>query len=296
MKRIGIVGSDNSHAIAYSRLINVARVAGDDAAVTTIWGQASERTQEVARIGDIPTIAPSIDAMLPEVDIVFVVDRHGDLHADHVLPFLEAGIPAYVDKPLAISLADCRRILDAADRTGTFVTSFSSLRITPETIALVERAREIGDLRAVQITGPCDFASEYGGPFFYATHTIEIAIAILGDGIASLRAQRIGTSVIVNATWEGDRAVTLTLLEGAHYVFHAAIFGTNGFLSEQIHADDHGYTAIIHRVLEGIATNTRPLNNRQLRLPIAIIHAIEESLAHHGTEVTIAPFLGESGV
>ncbi|MGI8483888.1 MAG: Gfo/Idh/MocA family protein, partial [Thermomicrobiales bacterium] len=192
VKKIGIVGSDNSHAIAYSKLVNGDLLMGGTARVVGIWGQDPARTQEVATAGQIETIVDTPDGLLGNVDVVFVVDRHGDLHASHALPYLEAGIPVYVDKPFAISLTDCRQMLDAAKGSGAFITSMSSLRITPETSALAEQAAEIGDIRAAQFAGPCDFGSEYGGPFFYATHVLEIALRLLGDEIESIRADRIG--------------------------------------------------------------------------------------------------------
>ena len=291
MKKIGIVGSDNSHAIAYSKLINVDLLMGEDARVVGIWGQDPTRTQEVATSGQIETIVDTPDGLLGKADVVFVVDRHGDLHADHALPYLEAGIPVYVDKPFAISLSDCRRMLDAAKKSGAFITSMSSLRITPETTVFAERASNIGDIRAAQFAGPCDFGSEYGGPFFYATHVLEIALRLLGDELKSIRAERVGQTVIVNAVWANDRQATLTYLGDAHYHFYATLFGTDGMVSGEIHANTDGYAEIVKQVLAAIDANTRPLSDRQLLLPIAAVHAIQASLAADGKAITIADIL-----
>lgn len=291
MRRIGIVGSDNSHAIAYSRLINRERIAGDAVSVGAIWGQDAERTAEVAELGSIPRIVPQVRDLIGEVDLVFVVDRHGDLHAEHALPFLEAGIPTYVDKPLAISLDDCRRMIATAERTGAFLSSMSSLRITPETDALARRLPALGQIRAVQLAGPADPASIYGGLIFYATHTVEVALRLLGDDLQEIRAHRVGPTIVVDGVWSGERQATLTLLSSAHYCFHATVFGTDGFVATEIHAGDDGYAEIVRTVLAASTAHAWPLDARQLLMPIAAVHAIEASLATGGP-IRLATVLG----
>jgi predicted dehydrogenase/nucleoside-diphosphate-sugar epimerase len=42
-----------------------------------------------------------------------------DIHHEAALPFLQAGVPVLVEKPLAVSTAQCRSLLDAASRSGT---------------------------------------------------------------------------------------------------------------------------------------------------------------------------------
>lgn len=292
MRRIGIVGSDNSHAIAYSRLINRERVVGDTAQVVAIWGAEPDRTAEVAALGAIPQTVASVEEMIGLVDLVLVVDRHGDLHLEHALPVLEAGIPTYVDKPLAIALDDCRHLIETAERTGAWLSSMSSLRITPETQVLAELAASLGDIRAIQLAGPADPASIYGGLIFYATHTIEIAIRLLGDGLEVVRAHQTGRTIVVDAAWDGGRQATLTFLGDAAYCFHATIFATDGHASMEIHAGDDGYTEIVRTVLDASGSGQWPLTARQMLLPIAAVHAIEASLAADGAPVTIASLIG----
>jgi predicted dehydrogenase len=292
VKRIGIVGSDNSHAIAYSKLVNIEKIVGDEAAVVGIWGAEPERTQEVAGLGQIPAIYDSPEALLPDVDVVFVVDRHGDLHKPHALPFLEAGIDTYVDKPFAIALDDIREMQAAAAKSGAFLHSGSSLRITPDTDALMAQVDGIGEIVAAQIAGPMDIASVYGGPFFYATHAAELALRILGDDLESLAAERTGETTVVNATWAGERQVTFTYLNGAAYWFGATVFGTKGVAHQSVRANDDGYAAIVKLVLGSIADGTRPLTDTQLLLPVVFVHALQQSLANGGARVPIASVLG----
>jgi len=291
MIRIGIVGSDNSHAIAYSRLANIEKAVGDRARVTTIWGADANRTAEVAQRGNIPEIATSLHKLVDQVDAAIVVDRHGDLHAEHSLPFLLEGKPVFVDKPFAIDLADCRRMLNAARQARAAITSFSSLSVAPDTRAMKER--QLGTVRLGQFAGPCDFGSEYGGPFFYATHLIELAISLLGERVSGLQASRAGNTVVVNVIWDNDAIGSLGYFKDAQYHFHASLFGTDGMINGEIRVDDAGYAEALNVAVTMFETGRNPLSSRRLLLPIVMTEAIVRSLDRDGDWIDVAKRLDD---
>jgi predicted dehydrogenase len=134
MIRVGIVGSDNSHALAFSQLMNTEKGKGDprweEAHCVALYGTDPVRNAEVAEKGKIPMVVPTVEEMLKHVDAAMVVWRHGDLHASHALPFLQAGKPVFVDKPFAIKVEDCQAMLDAANKSRALLTSYSTTRWT----------------------------------------------------------------------------------------------------------------------------------------------------------------------
>jgi predicted dehydrogenase len=294
MLRVGIVGSDNSHALAYSSLINIEKAAGDEVRAVAIWGQEVERTQEVADKAKIEAIVATPEEMIGLVDAVFVEDRHGGLHAAHALPFLERGLPVFVDKPIAISLDDVGRIIAAANASGSFLTSFSSLRIAETTDVLAAQSSAIGEIRAAQFAGPCDFESIYGGSYFYATHVVEIALRLVGEDIVSVSAVRSGKAAAVNVIWGNGALGTFTYLGDAQYHFHATLFGTEGMASGEILANHDGYRLALQTVLAGIRSGVRPYTDEQMARPVAIVHAMETSLANGGKTVDIAPLIARA--
>lgn len=293
MLKIAIVGSDNSHAIAYSKLANVAKIVGDKCRVTAIWGQETQRTQEVAQEGQIETIVANPLDLVDLVDAAIVVDRHGDLHREHALPFLEKGLPVYVDKPFAVSLADCREMLNVAESSGSLISSFSPLRVAPSTIGLSEKISTIGDIKVAHFAGPCDFESQYAGPFFYATHVIEIATKLLNDEVDSLRATRSGKNVNVQLTWQKGTLTSFSYLGDAAYHFHASLFGTEGMVSSEIVGGYSSYAEVLKAFLLMIETGTKPLGNQELLHPIAVVHAIQKSLASDGRVVHLSEILDD---
>lgn len=286
MIRIGLVGSASSHAEYFARLMNVDRIAGDRAGIVAIWSSAHpERTEEVARIGTIPLVANSLHNLSDQVDAAIIVDRDGDLHAEHALPFLLEGKPVFVDKPLAIDLADCRRMISAARRTGAALTSFSSLSVAPDTESLKETS--LGAIRIAQFAGPCDFGSPHGGPFFYATHLIELALSLVGEHAAALRAVRAGDSVSVDVVWEQDIIGTLGYFKDAAYTFRASLFGTNESVSREIRVGDDAYAEVMRTVVDMVESRCAPLDVPHLLRPIVMVHAILRSLDRDGEWVDV---------
>ena len=287
MIKIGMIGSDNSHALAFSKLANIDRVLGDRCRVVGIWGAEADRTQEVAREGGIETIVENPAHLLDAVDLAVVVDRHGDLHAEHALPFLERGIPVCVDKPFAIELDDCQRMLAAARRSSAALTSFSALRYAPATDLLADEVEQIGEIKAAHFAGPCDFESPYGGPFFYATHVVEVSLRLVGEDIATVAAKRHGKSVVVTVTWASGAIGTYSLLGDAAYHFHATLFGSKGMVAQELLGGDSAYAEALNRMVQMAETGEPPLTADQLLLPVTIIHAIQSSLANNGAEISL---------
>ena len=74
------------------------------------------------------------------------------LHADQTVMALELGAHALVEKPLATTVADARRIIEAADRTGLTVMTDHTIRyMYPwREMSLAAKSGEIGDVFFVQ--------------------------------------------------------------------------------------------------------------------------------------------------
>lgn len=281
MIRIGIVGSDNSHALAFSQLLNTEKGAGDprwsDARCVAIYGTDGPRNEEVAEKGQIPYIAPSVEDMLDKVDAAMVVWRHGDLHASHALPFLQAGKPVFVDKPFAIKLEDCQAMLDAAEASGAPLTSFSTTRWTPAIRALQERSAEYGEIRLGQVSGPADLESEYGGVFFYANHAIEMMFALWGHGAAGIYAREGADNITSVVRWPDGRLANLNLSKSAKATYSATVHGTEGWVSEKVEIGGC-YADGLDVFLKMVRSGEWPLTGAELLEPTKLMHALLRSL------------------
>lgn len=281
MFRLGIIGSDNSHAETFAKIANRNVLQGthyEDARVTHIYGTDPARTREVAENADIPHIVAKAEDMLGKVDGVLCVWRHGDRHLPETLPFLEAGVPAFVDKPLAIKLDDAKTLIAAAERAGVGFSSFSTLRFAESTLAFLAEAEErAGELTAGISTGPADLDSEYGGLFFYAIHAVELMNAVWGYGCRSVSAVAHEKNVMATCKLESGALVTLNLLGNASYVFHLAGFGKKGWHCSAIEIGP-SYVEGLKVIVDTLRLNEWPLTREQLLEPVKVLNALSRSL------------------
>ena len=72
------------------------------------------------------------------------VSTYSDSHADYAIAAMEAGADVFVEKPLATTVADARRVAETAHRLGRKVVVGYILRHHPSWIRLIEEARALG--------------------------------------------------------------------------------------------------------------------------------------------------------
>src|SRR5439155_6452789 len=73
----------------------------------------------------------------PDVDAVVIATRH-HLHAPLAIEAARRGKAVFVEKPLALTLEDCRAVVDAVTASGTVLTVGFNRRFAP----LAGRARQ----------------------------------------------------------------------------------------------------------------------------------------------------------
>ena len=130
----GLGNMGRSHALAYARnpgfeiaaLVN----RSDVALPAELAGHAIRRSFEDALVDDKP------DAV--------AIATYSDSHADYAVAALEAGCHVFVEKPLATTVADARRVVDAARANGKKLVVGYILRHHPSWTRLIAEARKLG--------------------------------------------------------------------------------------------------------------------------------------------------------
>lgn len=291
--RIGIVGSDNTHAEHFGAILNLPEGRGgrrvEGARITHICGADPERTRSVAEAAAIPNALEDSrkEEMLGAVDAVICVRRDGSRHLEDAAPFLKAGLPVFVDKPLACGVADAEEIIALAQAGGAGFSSFSMLQYNVDTRAFLDRfPGETGPPSRGVITGPCDPDSPYCGVFFYGVHSVELMQAAFGHGCETVIADREGTELRVDCAYPGGLTVTLDLVHGRGVPFTLSAEGPDGAARHTLSTD-----GIYHEGLEIVIGFMRsgewPRTPAALMETVRILAAIEASLAT-GARVRIA--------
>jgi len=286
MVRIGIIGSDNSHALTFAKLFNLGQgaTAPADYRVVAIYGTDPARTQEVAQAGAIDWIADKPEDMLGKVDAVMVVWRHGDLHAPSALPFIEAGVPTWVDKPFAIKVEDAKAMIGAARTHHTPLTGGSTLKHALDTLAFRELlwapgARSILPLVAATLNYHAALENEYGGIYFYGSHLAELTMNLFGFDARSVVAVEHAGNVAAVVKYDGF-LVVMNFLEKAKGGNYAIAYGENGSLVREFdHTTDYQQGVI--NFVKMLQTRESPLPLENLLLPVVLLKAVDLSRLEH---------------
>ena len=278
--RLGIVGTENSHADHYVAMANTqGRFAG--LRVVALAGGDSERNATLAANGGIDEVVDGPADLIGKIDAEIVCSRNGNQHRSETVPLLRAGIPVLVDKPLACSLEDAQAILEAAAASGTPVTSSSALRYLP---AVTRLATHLADSRpeVLQVSGPADASSEHGGLFFYGIHSVEILFALLRSApVREVTASSFGDLVVITGL-SGSTPVVLHLVQprdGYQSPWRVVARLDGRAVARQIDLDDHYLAPQLEVFAEMIRTGHRPLTDAQLLAPVRLL---ETALAQSG--------------
>ena len=138
-----------------------------------------EEAEHMARAAKIPTVYDDPREMIGNVDAVIVATDVGDEHVERCRPFVEAGIPMFIDKPLVNKEADLKTFLQWRKEGAQFITS-SSMRYCKEYEPYYRNHYELGEL--VYICSPMPKKYET-----YGIHALEAMYPLLGQGFVSVR-------------------------------------------------------------------------------------------------------------
>lgn len=291
MYNIGLVGSDSSHADAFSQMINLPdKKTGNyrfpDFRVSSIFGIDRKRTEEVARSAAIDYIADKPEQIMDKADAVMVVFRHGDLHAKYALPFIEAGIPIWIDKPFTIKNEDAKKLIETAKKSNTLLSGGSSLKHIYDVRILRNAAASgsrIGRVKSATINFPATIENEYGGIYFYGSHLAEMTMAIFGYEARSVTASENNGNVAAIVKYD-DYQVIMNFTQGMKQYF-AVLYGEEHVILREFDITG-SYVKAFEKFAKMITTKelTEPLDN--LYAPVSLLNAVVESYQTK-TEVVI---------
>lgn len=84
------------------------------------------------------------DALREEKPDLASIATYSDSHADYAVKAFEAGCHVFVEKPLATTVADARRVVDAAKANGRKLVIGYILRHHPSWVRLIAEGRKLG--------------------------------------------------------------------------------------------------------------------------------------------------------
>jgi predicted dehydrogenase len=215
--RFGLLGTGywarETHAAALAR--------HDDAELVGVWGRDPTKAEAVAERYGVRSFSDP-DALFAAVDAVaFALPP--DVQAPLAVRAAGAGCHLLLEKPLALSLPDARRVVAAVEASGVASLVFFTARFQPAVAAWVEQLQAAGDWQGGRGTW---FGSIYqpGSPYAGSAwrrskgalwdigpHALALAVPVLGPVERVTAATGPGDTVHLVLEHRGGASATLSL-------------------------------------------------------------------------------------
>lgn len=144
--------------------------------------------------------------MIGQVDAVLLARDDAKRHYQMSAPFLKAGLPVYIDKPLAFNVATAKKIFALEKYPGQIFTG-SAMAYAKEFQLTDAMRKKLGRIRSVEAFVMKDWAK-------YSVHIIDPVLKIIGDQgkIKKLAGRRQGEIVKVDVGWQSGVVASFSAL------------------------------------------------------------------------------------
>ena len=297
--KVGIIGLDTSHAIAFTKIVNVEK-APDVEGVRVVsayqWGSkdivssTNRYPKYIAQMKEMGVkIVPTIDELIADSDVVLLETNDGREHLWQAEKVFKAGKPVFIDKPLAHNLKDALAIYELGKKYGAKYFSSSALRYGNA----VQDARngKYGKIRTVALTSP-DPLEEQGTHNYYSwygIHGFEPFVTVMGIGAEKVSTFRTDEGDVINVQYGDGRLAQLHLFRKA-WVY-------SGYIMPETPADPKnplvvsdgypGYKPLLLDILKFVRTGVPPFPPEETLEIFKLMEAAEMSAKRGGAPVTL---------
>jgi len=291
--RLGMIGLDTSHVIAFTRLINKSQAEHGCKVVVGYPGGSPDVESSANRVEGFTKqlredygveIVDTIEELCRKVDGVLLESVDGRPHLEQVRPVIAARKPVFIDKPMAASLADVLEIFRLARENNVPCWSSSSLRYSPAIVELKEN-KTAGEVLGCDTFGPCSLEEHHPDLYWYGVHAAEMLFTVMGPGCKSVRRVQTDDYEHVVGVWEGGRIGTFRGLKAGKKSYGFTVYGTKGVIQG---GKFGGYEPLVEDVIKFFKTGNVPVLPEETIEIFAFMSAADESKARGGAAVSIA--------
>ena len=295
--RVGIVGLDTSHVIAFTRMLNDPKDANHvpGARVICAWKggspdvkSSSDRvdgfTEQIQKRFGVEIVG-TIEELCTRVDAVLLESVDGRVHLEQVRPIFKARKRVFIDKPLTASLADGREIARLSKESGTPFFSASALRFNESTRSLLDNPK-IGRILGCDVWTPAPTEPHHPDLSWYGVHGVEMLFALMGEGCVSLRRAPGDGVDVITARWKDGRLATLRAIRKGKSGYGAVVFGEK---SVQASPPRKGsiYKGLVEEIVKFFKTGVQPVSTVEMLEVLAFMDAADASKAKDGAEIRL---------
>lgn len=278
MKKIAILGCENSHADAFLDFIYHTE-SYRDVEVVGVYSNEPEAAKKLNEKYGVKILKNYTDAK-GKVDGIVITARHGALHYEYAKPYIESGIPMFIDKPVTISESEAVEFMQTLKSHGVRVSGGSSLKhdVGVKLLKLDRECNTDGKTTGGFVKAPINMVNAYGGFYFYAPHLVEVVSEIFGRYPSSVLAKVNGDEIEVKFNY-GNYTVDSLFIE-QKYEYYACRYaeGTvKGFTLESTKENNWFRSEFdeFYGILNGAPS---PVSYEDFISSVFVMNAIERSI------------------
>ncbi len=174
----------------------------EGAQVTHIWTENPDEAAHVAAASKIPHVVKNMEDVIGEVDAAIISTDDGTDHVRRARPFIEAGLPVFVDKPMAINREELAQFALWKSQ-GARILSSSGMRYAPA----------LQELRGEEWSWFTSITAKTWER--YGIHALEPIFTLIGPGFTHVRSEAQEGSDIVYCRHSSGAQATIAAIYDA---------------------------------------------------------------------------------
>ena len=326
--RIGLIGLDTSHTVAFTQLLNdpsrpdhvpgarvVAAFKGGSPEIEASATRIEKFTAELRDTWKVELV-DSIEELVRRVDAVMLTSVDARQHLAQARAVLAAKKPLFVDKPFTASVKDAVALARLAREHGTPIFSSSSLRFTDD-VQGVKRDPRVQQVQGAITWGPATLEPHHPDLFWYGIHAVEMLYTFMGPGCERVtRTHSAGADAVVGH-WKDGRIGIVRGSRDSAQTYGQVVFGPKAIVTnpEPSNAPSNtpsstasttasttasngsstpkrsSYYGLLVAIVEFFRTGTPPVPIDETLEIMAFMEAADLSKARAGAPVAIADVL-----
>lgn len=192
----------------------------DGVKVTQVFCDDRSDAEQVSKLSLVQKVADTPAAMIGEVDAVLIATDVGGEHVARARPFVEAGVPVFIDKPLCDNAADLA-VFERWVAGGAAILSSSSTRFAAEYAPYQHPNAPLGEWRFIAMPMAKKWET-------YGIHALEAVFSITGPGFVSVRNTGTAERNLVHLKHRCGADVVIACGKGIVYGGAMTLCGTKG--------------------------------------------------------------------
>ncbi|HOK56231.1 MAG TPA: Gfo/Idh/MocA family oxidoreductase [bacterium] len=272
--KIGIIGFDTSHVVAFTKLLNdendpfhvkggkvIAGYPSFSPDIQASYSRVEGFKKELVEKYNIE-IVNTIEELIEKVDAVLLESVDGRRHLKEAETVIKSKKTLFIDKPLAANYSDAKKIYKMADEYKCPVFSSSSLRFDYN-FTKIKNDINIGEILGCDAFSPCTLESTNPGFFWYGIHGVEILYTFMGKGCRKVYCEKTEDFHFATGIWDDNRIGSVRGIRKGFLNYGATVFTEKKVIHVTYSTEIPIYAQLLKEIIKFFITGKPPVEKEE---------------------------------